>query len=59
MASERLSWFKQFDNKKVSDWSFDAKDLHIKWFEGGKLNVSYKLSGPSSGNQEKQGCDHF
>jgi acetyl-CoA synthetase len=26
---------------RVSDWSFDAKNLHIKWFEGGKLNVSY------------------
>jgi acetyl-CoA synthetase len=25
---------------RVSDWSFDAKNLHIKWFEGGKLNVS-------------------
>jgi acetyl-CoA synthetase len=22
------------------DWSYDAKDLHIKWFEGAKLNVS-------------------
>ncbi|MFA5322327.1 MAG: acetate--CoA ligase [Smithella sp.] len=40
-ASERLSWFKPFDTKKVSDWSFDAKDLHVKWFEGGKINVSY------------------
>ncbi len=27
--------------KKVKDVSFDKKDLHIKWFEGGKLNVSY------------------
>ncbi len=37
---ERLSWFKSFDKKKVSDWSF-GDDLHVKWFEGGKLNVSY------------------
>ena len=41
MANERLSWFKPFDQKKVSSWSFNTKDLHVKWFEGGKLNVSY------------------
>jgi len=39
-AEERLTWFKPFDKKKVSDWSF-GDDLHVKWFEGGKLNVSY------------------
>jgi acetyl-CoA synthetase len=38
-AKKRLSWFKSFDEKKVSDWSF-GDDLHVKWFEGGKLNVS-------------------
>ncbi|HPV73193.1 MAG TPA: acetyl-coenzyme A synthetase N-terminal domain-containing protein, partial [Smithellaceae bacterium] len=41
MATERLTWFKPFDKNKVSDWSFDAKNVHSKWFEGGKLNVSY------------------
>ncbi|HPY35351.1 MAG TPA: acetate--CoA ligase [Smithellaceae bacterium] len=41
MATERLAWFKPFDKNKVSSWSFDAKDLHVRWFEGGKLNVSY------------------
>ncbi len=40
-AEERLTWFKPFDKNKVSDWSFADDDLHIKWFEGGKLNVSY------------------
>ncbi len=40
MASERLSWFKPFDKNKVSDWSF-GDDLHVKWFQGGKINVSY------------------
>jgi acetyl-CoA synthetase len=40
MAEERLSWFKPFDKKKISDWSFDG-NLHVKWFEGGKINVSY------------------
>ncbi|NMD05635.1 MAG: acetyl-coenzyme A synthetase, partial [Deltaproteobacteria bacterium] len=39
MATERLAWFKPFDKNKVSSWSFDAKDLHVRWFEGGKLNV--------------------
>ena len=38
-AEKYLTWFKKWD--KVSDWSYDQKDLHIKWFEGGKLNVSY------------------
>jgi len=34
-----VSWSKPWT--KVSDWSYDAKNLHIKWFEGGKLNVSF------------------
>ena len=38
-AEQNLHWFKKWDT--VLDWSYDAKDLHIKWFEGGKLNVAY------------------
>ncbi|MEE9325690.1 MAG: acetate--CoA ligase [Cocleimonas sp.] len=38
-ANHYVSWFKPWDN--VSDWSFDKSDLHIKWFEGATLNVSY------------------
>jgi len=38
-ATKFLTWYKPWD--KVLDWSFDASNLHIKWFEGGKLNVSY------------------
>ena len=38
-ANEFLTWSKPFD--KVMDYSYDADDLHIKWFEGGKLNASY------------------
>ena len=38
-AEKNLHWFKKWDT--VLDWSYDAKDLHIKWFEGGKLNVAY------------------
>ncbi len=41
MGQKALAWFKPFDKNKVSSWSFDAKDLHVRWFEGGKLNVSY------------------
>ena len=35
--AERLTWFKKWD--KVSNYDLAAAD--IKWFEGGKLNVSY------------------
>ena len=38
-AQEFVTWFKPWS--KVSDWSFDAKNLHIQWFLGGKLNVAY------------------
>jgi acetyl-CoA synthetase len=38
-ANKYLSWFKPWD--KVLDWSFMEDDLHIEWFKGGKLNVSY------------------
>ena len=37
-AEHYLTWFKPWD--KTLDWSF-KDDVHIKWFEGGKLNVSY------------------
>ena len=35
--AETLDWFKKWD--KIH--SFDAEKVDIKWFEGGKLNVSY------------------
>ena len=38
-AMNYLHWFKGWD--KVLDWSFMEEDLHIEWFKGGKLNVSY------------------
>ncbi len=38
-AEQYLSWFKPWD--KVLDWSYAENDLHIEWFKGGKLNVSY------------------
>ncbi|MFT5503112.1 MAG: acetyl-CoA synthetase [Gammaproteobacteria bacterium] len=38
-AENYISWFKPWNS--VLDWSFDKDDLHIKWFEGAELNVSY------------------
>jgi len=38
-AEQFITWTKKWD--KVTDYSFDPDNLHIKWFEGGKLNVSY------------------
>ncbi len=38
-AEQFVTWFKPWN--KVLDWSYDKKDLYIKWFEGGKLNVCY------------------
>ena len=37
MAEENVSWYKKWDKVKESDF----KEADIKWFEGGKLNVSY------------------
>ncbi len=34
-----LDWDKPWN--KVLDYSYDAGDLHIKWFEGATLNVTY------------------
>jgi len=35
--AERLDWFKKWDN--TLDWDYNKG--HIRWYEGGKLNVSY------------------
>ncbi len=37
-AEQYLTWFKPWD--KVLDWNF-RDNVHIKWFEGGKLNAAY------------------
>jgi acetyl-CoA synthetase len=39
-AEEFVTWSKKWDGK-VMDYSFDADNLYIKWYAGGKLNVSY------------------
>jgi len=38
-AEQFVSWYKKWD--KVVDYSFDASDLHVKWFDGASLNVAY------------------
>jgi len=38
-ADQFVTWSKKWD--KVADWSFDASNLYIKWFSGGKLNVAH------------------
>ncbi len=38
-AETFVTWSKRWD--RVSDYSFDADNLYIKWFEGGQLNVAY------------------
>ncbi len=38
-AEAFVTWYQPW--QKVSDWSYDASDLHIRWFEGGKLNACY------------------
>ena len=38
-AEKELSWFKPWE--QVLNWSYQKDDLHIQWFVGGKLNVSY------------------
>jgi len=37
-ARERLEWIAPF--RQVKDTSFDAHDLHVRWFADGKLNVA-------------------
>jgi acetyl-CoA synthetase len=37
-ARERLTWSKPFT--QVKDTSFDANDLHVRWFGDGELNVA-------------------
>lgn len=37
--AKQLYWFKNFTN--VKNTSFDAKNIYIKWFEGGLTNACY------------------
>src|SRR5690348_4222074 len=37
-VAQRVDWIKPFT--QVKDTSFDAKNLHIRWFADGQLNVA-------------------
>ncbi len=41
IAEEYVTWFKKWD--KVQDWKYadNLNDFKLKWFTGGKVNVSY------------------
>ena len=39
MAEQQVTWSKKWN--KVQDWKFSKDGVYVKWFEGGKLNVSY------------------
>ncbi len=41
VAEQQVTWFKKWD--KVMDYNFDIKKgpIYVKFYEGGKLNVSY------------------
>jgi hypothetical protein len=41
LARSRLEWFKEFEIIKTGD--FKDENFNLKWFIGGKLNVSGKL----------------
>src|SRR5512135_1217029 len=52
MAEKQLTWYKKWD--KVLEYDFSKPE--IKWFQGGKLNVSYNcldrfVSSPSFRNK--------
>ncbi|MCB5362791.1 acetate--CoA ligase [Pusillimonas sp. CC-YST705] len=38
-AAQRLHWFQP--PQRIRDVSFDPDDFHVRWFEDGRLNVSY------------------
>ncbi len=41
ISEEYVTWFKKWDKVYDSKYGSSAKDLQVRWFTGGKLNVSY------------------
>ena len=37
--ADRISWIKKYS--KIKDFTYSKDEVQIKWFEDGKLNVSY------------------
>jgi hypothetical protein len=46
IAKARVQWFKEFDEVCNTDNLKDylEENFHVKWFSGGKLNVSGRLT---------------
>ena len=42
---KRIDWIKPYS--KISNYSYDLKNLSIKWFEDGTLNASYNCIDPA------------
>jgi acetyl-CoA synthetase len=40
MADEYIHWFKKWDGP-VEEYNFKGDEIHVRYFQGGKLNVSY------------------
>jgi acetyl-CoA synthetase len=41
IAEKHVTWFKKWNKVYDSKYGSSAKDLQVRWFTGGKLNVSY------------------
>ncbi|MHB8764410.1 MAG: acetate--CoA ligase [Deferrisomatales bacterium] len=39
IAEEQVTWIKKWDT--VQDWKYSKDGVYVKWFLGGKLNLSY------------------
>ncbi|MCK5540584.1 MAG: AMP-binding protein, partial [Deltaproteobacteria bacterium] len=39
IAKEYVTWYKEWD--QVQDWKYSKDEVYLKWYMGGKLNVSY------------------
>ncbi len=39
VAGEQVTWFKKWD--RVQEWKYSRDEVFVKWFLGGKLNISY------------------
>ena len=56
-AKDRLAWIKPFTIAK--DASFNAKDLHIRWFADGCAERLGQLHRPVSGRARRSSGDHL
>ena len=50
--AERIHWYKKFT--KIKDIQYSKKNVNIKWFEDGNLNVSYNCIDRHAKNNPKK-----